>query len=101
MLQIPLFDAKNRLSEVLRGVESGDPVELTRHGKPVAVILDSESYSNLQSEQGSFGRLYQRFTQEWPADDTDRPGTGAATDVDQDDPFSGIRSTDTGRVVEL
>lgn len=36
--------AKQRLSEVLRGAERGEPQFITRHGEPVAVVIDIADY---------------------------------------------------------
>jgi len=36
--------AKQRLSEVLRAAERGEPQFITRHGEPVAVIIDIADY---------------------------------------------------------
>lgn len=36
--------AKQRLSEVLRAAESGEPQFITRHGEPIAVIIDIADY---------------------------------------------------------
>ncbi|MDA3950961.1 MAG: type II toxin-antitoxin system Phd/YefM family antitoxin [Spirochaeta sp.] len=92
MRRLPLFDVKNRLSALVREAESGSPVELTRHGKPVAVVLGSASYDRLAREQRTFTRLYDRFLQEWPASETEEDGT---------DPFANLRSRDSGRSVEF
>ena len=46
MTEVGTFEAKNRLSELLDRVESGEEVTITRHGKPVArlvaPVLDEE-----------------------------------------------------------
>ncbi len=94
MTRIPLYDAKNRLSAVVHDVESGSPVELTRHGKPVAVLLGVDAYRRRQDEHQTFGRLFDRFVQQWPVDD-------ASVDEHDDDPFAGVRSRDAGRPVDL
>jgi prevent-host-death family protein len=36
MMQVSTAEAKNRLTELIRVVEKGEEVEITRHGKPVA-----------------------------------------------------------------
>jgi prevent-host-death family protein len=47
-MNIPLSDAKGRLTELVRRAEAGDEIVLTRHGQPVArivpvaVVLDVE-----------------------------------------------------------
>lgn len=96
MTQVPLFDAKNRLSALVHDAESGSPVELTRHGKPVAVVLGLDTYDRLNDEKRVFGRLFDRFLREWPlsAQETKRQDR-------DDDPFAGIRSKESGRTVDL
>jgi len=37
-MDISVADAKNRLPELIRAVEAGEQVVITRHGKPVAQI---------------------------------------------------------------
>jgi prevent-host-death family protein len=39
MKTIPVFEAKNRLSEIIAQVELGEEVAITRHGAPVARIV--------------------------------------------------------------
>jgi prevent-host-death family protein len=38
-MNVSTAEAKDRLTELIRVVESGEPVILTRHGKPVAQIV--------------------------------------------------------------
>ena len=40
-------EVKQRLSEVLRAVESEGPQTITRHGEEVAVLIDIEEYRKL------------------------------------------------------
>jgi prevent-host-death family protein len=37
-MDVSIAEAKNRLPELIRGVEGGEQVIITRHGKPVAQI---------------------------------------------------------------
>jgi prevent-host-death family protein len=37
-VNVSLADAKNRLPQLIRAVESGEKVVITRHGKPVAQL---------------------------------------------------------------
>jgi prevent-host-death family protein len=37
-MDVSMADAKNRLPELVRAVEGGEQVVITRHGKPVAQI---------------------------------------------------------------
>jgi prevent-host-death family protein len=37
-MDVSVAEAKNRLPELIRAMEDGEPVIITRHGKPVAQI---------------------------------------------------------------
>ena len=39
MKNVPIYEAKNRLSELLAAVEQGDTVTITRRGRPVARLV--------------------------------------------------------------
>lgn len=49
-------EAKAGLSAVIDGAEHGEPVVITRHGKPAAVVVGFEEWQRL-SHVPSFGRL--------------------------------------------
>ena len=44
MCRATIYDARNKFSSLVKIAESGEPVELTRHDKPVAVIISWEEY---------------------------------------------------------
>ena len=44
----PLQDAKNKLSELLDTALKHGAQTITRHGKPVAVVISAEAYARLQ-----------------------------------------------------
>lgn len=44
-------EAKQQFSEMLRAVERDGPQIITRHGEPVAVILDAAEYHRLAGER--------------------------------------------------
>lgn len=48
-----LQDAKARLSELVRNLETEGPQEITVHGKPVAVLLSSKEFSRLSRRDES------------------------------------------------
>lgn len=52
-------EARNDFSAVVREAERG-PVEITRNGEPVAVLLSIAEYRRLLG-QGNFGELLRRF----------------------------------------
>lgn len=43
-----LQDAKSRLSELVQSAQDRGAQTITRHGKPVAVVLSAAAYSELQ-----------------------------------------------------
>ena len=67
-------------------------MELTRHGKPVAVIIGIDSFNELKHGSRSFLGDLARFKEEWGADNGE---------ADAADPFAGIRDKDPGRDVSL
>ncbi|RKX84487.1 MAG: hypothetical protein DRP70_13170 [Spirochaetes bacterium] len=50
--------AKNELTQIIHAVETGPPVELTRHGKAAAVLLSVSDYDALTLKQ----KVYLRVT---------------------------------------
>ena len=46
MCRTSIYDARNNFSNLVKLAESGEPVELTRYDKPVAVIISYEEYEN-------------------------------------------------------
>lgn len=45
---LSLAEAKATLSEAIREAESGSPVLITRHGKPVAALVRAEDLATLE-----------------------------------------------------
>jgi prevent-host-death family protein len=45
--QFSIAEAKSKLPAIIHSVEDGPSVKLTRHGKPVAVLLSIREYEQL------------------------------------------------------
>ncbi len=45
---ISIAEAKTALSECLRQVETGEPIIITRHGKPVAALVSTHDIEHLK-----------------------------------------------------
>ena len=86
---IALHDAKNRLTRIVREVEQGKTIELTRHGKPVAVLIGIEEYTRLKKAGDTYLQDLNRFYDRWGHDESGQ------------DPFDGIRDTGPGRETVL
>lgn len=50
MCSVSIFEARNNLSEYIKIAESGEPVQLTRYNKPVAVIINYAEYQKSDPE---------------------------------------------------
>jgi prevent-host-death family protein len=83
-----IADAKNNLAQLLAQLEVNEPIQLTRYGKPVAVILSQASYRQLiQPEK----KLYQAIM-DW------REQLGGQLDIGLSDAELGdLRGKDSGR----
>ncbi|MEQ1440519.1 type II toxin-antitoxin system Phd/YefM family antitoxin [Fontimonas sp. SYSU GA230001] len=49
MKSVSVAEAKDSLTELLREVEGGHPVTISRRGRPVAVLLAEAEYERLRS----------------------------------------------------
>lgn len=56
-----IAEAKNNLSQLIHQLELDEAIHLTRHGKPVAVMLSEANYQKLTHKDNS---LYQAI-QQW------------------------------------
>ena len=48
---VSLSEAKAQLAGLVRAAEGGEVVHISRHGKPVAVLLSEQAYAALQGQQ--------------------------------------------------
>jgi prevent-host-death family protein len=85
-----LAEARDRLTAIVRDVETTAAVELTRRGRPVAVILSIDEYRRLISPGGSFAMALDRFRSA-----VDLASLDLGPDV-----FDGTRDDAPGREVE-
>ena len=51
MSQVSIAEAKNALTRLIHEAERGEAIHITRHGKPVAVLLSQEAYEQLASRE--------------------------------------------------
>ena len=57
MCRTSIYDARNNLSNFVKIAESGEPVELTRYDKPVAVIISYEEYKHKDEKSSLIARI--------------------------------------------
>jgi len=84
-----IADARANLPTIVDEVEAGGEIELTRRGKPVAMMISRRQYARLQSDRPRFGDKYRAFLERFQWEDI------AA------DSFEGLRQPTAGRTVDL
>ena len=89
--QFSIAEAKSKLPAIIHGVEDGPSVKLTRHGKPVAVLLSIREYEQLAQNKMGFWRALSEFRSRLEFEDI------KITDAD----FEDVRDASTGREREI
>ena len=85
--QFSIAEAKSKLPAIIHSVEDGPSVKLTRHGKPVAVLLSIREYEQLSKNKTGFWKVLSEFRSKLEVEDI------KITDAD----FEDIRDASTGR----
>ena len=86
-----IADAKNKLPSIVHSVEAGRPVELTRHGRPVAVLLSIRDYQRMSRKRVAY----------WGAMNSWRKRMQGENVVFTGEEFEGVRDKSPGREVDL
>ena len=89
--QFSIAEAKNRLPTIVHSVENGPSVELTRRGKPVAILLSIQEYE----------RLSRKYTGFWSAVSQYRRKIDDEGIEISDKDLKGLRDLSSGRDVGL
>lgn len=56
-----IAQARSHLPSLIDEAEGGQEIELTRRGKPVAVLLSLHELKRLRGERAGFGKVYRQF----------------------------------------
>jgi len=89
--QYTIVDAKNKLTSLIHSVETGQAVKLTRHGKPVAVLLSIKDYQRLNRKREGY----------WSALNSWRKNVEKEGVVVTGEEFESIRDDSSGREVDF
>lgn len=87
-----IAEARSNLPKLVREAEAGEPIELTRRGESVAVLLGRREYERLAMRSRRFSEAWKEFTQVVDLHDAR---------VDPDEIFDKVRDTVPGRDVGL
>jgi antitoxin Phd len=60
-----IAEARDNFTSVVHEAEKGTKVELTRRGRPVAVLIGVEDFERLAKGSSSFIEAYERFRREF------------------------------------
>lgn len=86
-----IAEARSNLPSIVDRAEAGYEVELTRRGKPVAVVVSLRELDRLRGARGDFGAAYARFLKAHPVREV-----GLDADF-----FRSARGRESGRKVAL
>ena len=89
--QFSIAEAKSKLPAIIHSVEDGPSVKLTRHGKPVAVLLSIREYEQLAKNKMGFWSALKAFRNNLRNEDI------KITDAD----FTKLRDRSIGRESEI
>jgi prevent-host-death family protein len=66
-----IADARASLPSIIDRVEAGEEIEITRHGRPVAVMIAVGELQRLRADRPRFADAYQRFLAEHSLEELD------------------------------
>jgi prevent-host-death family protein len=86
-----IAEARSHLSTIVDQAQAGQEIELTRRGKPVAVVVSVSEFARLRAERPRFTDTYERFL-----------AVHVLREVGVDSGyFTASRDLDAGRSIEL
>jgi prevent-host-death family protein len=64
-----IAEARTRLPTIIDQAEAGQEIELTRRGKPVAVVVSARELERLRGGRAGFGEAYRSFLEKHALDE--------------------------------
>ena len=71
-MEIPISEAKGRLTDLVRRAEAGDEIVLTRHGQPAAKLVRARRVPTDPAERAAIIEAIQRAAHPTPGPDAAR-----------------------------
>jgi prevent-host-death family protein len=85
-----ITEARKKLPSLVHAAEAGSAVELTRRGKPVAVLVSSKEFGALTGEEPDLFSAIESFRHQ-----------AALEELDVEEVYRSVRDRSPGRTVEL
>lgn len=92
MNQYSIAQARDHLTKIIHDAEGGTPIEITRRGKRVAMLLSADQYDRMSTSKGNFGTALAEFRRQQAIENLD---------IDPDEIFKDVRDRSPGREVDL
>lgn len=89
--QYSVSEARGRLPDLIEEAQAGEAVQLTRHGKTVAVLVSAREFERMKKGGKTFAEAYAEYRQKFPEGELDLPA----------DYWESIRDRSPGREVDL
>ena len=90
MQTIPFSEARAQLADVMRGVETGEPMVISRRGQASSVLMSLSQYQQLSGEGLGFSERLDRW----------RATQLSLAQLEDSDPFEDVRQGDDSRNFE-
>jgi prevent-host-death family protein len=90
--QHSIAEARSNLPRLIREAESGEPIELTRRGEGVAVLVGRRQFERLSARSRRFSDAFDEFIQEVDLSELE---------IDPDEIFKNVRDAQPGRDVKV
>ena len=68
-LRYSIAEARSRLPTIVDEAEAGREIELTRRGRPVAVVVSCQAFERLRGRRRQFGDTYRAFLERHSLDE--------------------------------
>lgn len=82
-----IAEAQDCFGQIIHDAENGKPIQITRRGNPVAIVLSLSEYQRLTSPNLRFGTALVEFRQKYQIQDLD---------INPDEVFNDIRDRTLG-----
>ncbi|MEZ5538201.1 MAG: type II toxin-antitoxin system Phd/YefM family antitoxin [Thiolinea sp.] len=66
MSEAAISTLKNHLPEWVHKAEQGEDIQITRHGKPVAVMVSLEKYQRAFPAKADLANVFKRWREQYP-----------------------------------